>query len=109
MRIPGALMKNIFFLGVIIFCSCNESKQKEEPAAEERAFRQRYVDSVTAELTESAINKAYFDTANEVNSPVKILSFKVIRSESGNYRNVYLQYTNTSSKTIMLFVSGGMV
>jgi hypothetical protein len=94
-------MKYILLLCIAVgFMACNQRTPKKEPTAEELSFRKRYVDSMTTVLAEGAINKAYFDTSNQVNSPIKILSFKVVKSESGNYRNVYLRYTNTSNKTI---------
>ena len=93
-------MKCWLLLLVVFICSCKETEPPKKVTAEEIAFRQRYIDSMNDVLLEGAINKTSFDTSDQAKSPIKILSFKVVKSDGGNYRNVYLRYSNTSSKTI---------
>lgn len=57
-------------------------------------------DSVSDNIERTIIDEVFGDTLGLYQSPINVKSFKIIKSESGNYRNVKLTYKNNSMKTV---------
>lgn len=52
-------------------------------------------------ISDDAKNTVTKAVADSKNSPVQITVSRVVKSESGNFRNVYLEYKNVSKKKIV--------
>lgn len=92
-------MKNIFLFALVItvaFLGCGESKQEKK-----YEVSQHELDSFQNTLKKNAINNVVSDAmANIKDAPVIVTSYKVVKAEYGNYRNVYLEYKNVSKKKV---------
>lgn len=92
-------------LGLLSSCEQGSQKTEAQHQAELDSFsRAKYGESVAdhaKKMTDSIMHKAFMDTAGLFKAPVKVLKAKVVKQEYSSYRNVYLDYKNVSSKTIV--------
>ncbi len=92
-RLPIRLL--IFIMALL---SCND--QTKEYSESDKIRIQEIKDSLTNKINSDVNDKVYGDTIGLSTSPVIILSYKIVKSESGSYRNVKISYKNTSDKQI---------
>lgn len=92
-------MKKIICLCIIVFLfiSCNDAPVYKTSA--QRLREAAIADSISKEVLGST-NKNLMDTAGLSQSPVKVLSAKMIEREYSNYRDIQLRYKNVSRKKI---------
>lgn len=87
----------VFFIFLIYGCDNNTPREYNE--AELSRFDE-IKDSLKREIEANANERVFGDTIGLHKSPVKVLSYKVVESGSGRYRNVYLSFKNVSDKKI---------
>lgn len=73
-------------------CNSNSSSPTTPPA-----IASLQPDSLTQD---QLIDMVFSDTSGLFLAPVKVTSFDIVKSKSGDYRNVYLTYRNTSNREI---------
>ena len=86
-------MKTVLFLFIVtlIFFGCEKEKSPEEQAEFNREV---------SNLLKSTLKEVYLDTTGIANSPIKVISSKIIKEDYSNYRNIRLTYKNVSKKTV---------
>lgn len=93
-------MRLILFTGFLLLGACNEAATEKSSSSMDDAAKQRFKDSfVNAEMKKITRNIA-FDTTGLYTAPVIITSFKSVKQEYSNYRNVRASWKNISGKTI---------
>ena len=94
----------IFILITLISCENSQSERTNSDSIKGMSkdeYVKKYVDSAMKKTDEN-ISASIFntDTIGMSNAPVRVKSFRVVKSEGGSYRNVYLEYKNYSGKKI---------
>lgn len=96
-------MKKAIFIIVLAFCGCNPKNTSTR-----QAFAPDSINAVTdAIINESArtdatnlLGHSLEDTTGLYKCPIKIIIAKLVPSDGGNYRNVYLVYKNVGTKDV---------
>jgi hypothetical protein len=93
-------MRNLVFIcfAYLLIISCNNTSQ--EISVEEKLKAIAIKDSIVEDIRKKANDNVFGDTVGLSKSPIKILSYKIVESEGGNYRNIRLSYKNISDKKI---------
>lgn len=88
----------LFILACFILgCTSNKVEEYNEV---ELAFISEFKDTLKREIEEDANKRVFGDTVGLSKAPVKVLTYKIVGSRSGSYRNVSLSYKNISGKKI---------
>lgn len=92
------MKKVIFFVCVLLTLSCQDKPKEYSQEQLERI--QVIKDSLSENISKRINDELSRDTAGLYLSPIKIVSYKIVESESGRYRNVRLTYKNVSKQKI---------
>lgn len=91
-------------LGVlIVFISCNQNNgtaSQTDSGFSDPVYKQHWKDSALKAIKQDSYDRVFGDTSGVYRSPIKVISFKIVRSESGSYRNVQLTYKNVSDRKV---------
>lgn len=96
-------MKKILLFSIVAFAflSCSTSikqdKNKDSLSVQTEA---QFKDSDAKAIRNKIIDKVFGDTTGLYKSPIKVLSFKLVKKEYSNYRDVFVSYKNVSDKRI---------
>lgn len=95
---------SIIITSLIFIISCDgkgpnvaKDNRKALDSINAKLWTDSTIKKMDKDITEKIINE---DTIGMYLAPVKILSSKVVKSESGSYRNVYLEFKNLTNKKI---------
>lgn len=93
-------MKLIIWLFVIISAiACQSPKEKEEKAADDIIKEVRAKVMVDSFMKEGMKNRL-FDTVGLYQSPVKVVSARLIKKDYSNYKDISITFKNVSKKRI---------
>lgn len=103
-------MKQLTTITIAIFLfACNNSNSNKPEldsinGMSSEEFKQKWMDSAKPAL-EKEVDMVILkkDTSGMANAPIKIISYKIIKSDGGSYRNMFVSYKNVSSKKITAF------
>lgn len=87
----------LLILTIFISCKNEENKATEKADAIIDSYNaKKFADSSLQAMREQMV----MDTAGVYLSPIQIIDYSIIDSESGSYRNIKANYKNTSTKKV---------
>ncbi len=87
----------------LLIYSCNQNAGHSnaiDSGFSDLVYKQHWKDSALKAIKQESYDQVLGDTVGVSLSPIKILSFRIVNSESGSYRNVELTYKNISDKKV---------
>jgi len=97
------MKKIILVLSIVFFISCQKSDQQKLEEVNNQIDSleiQRIAEEKTDSLIKNYAKNQMLDTTGMHLNPVKVLSYKFVKEEYSNYKNIKLVYKNISKKTI---------
>jgi hypothetical protein len=96
------LITSVILLALL--SSCKEKKPQSETekflAHGDSLIAKYNADQKVKTATQEAIASVYTDTSQILTSPVKVVSYRVVKNEYSSYKNVSLTWKNISNKSI---------
>lgn len=92
--------KLTLIIGTILLVSCENKRKETTPAQEYSPEIQAKARAMADSLIENSLKNAYFDTTGLYNSPVKVVSARLVKKEYSSYKDISLTYKNVSNKKI---------
>lgn len=95
------MKEKLAYVLIIIICACNNGQTSSPMTkAEKEHFKDSFKKDILAREDSTFQSVLLQDTVLAKDGPIKILSFSIIRSDGGDYRNVRLSYQNVSQKKV---------